>query len=61
MPMVIVGLSVVVLLVLMMKFKLNGFISLLLVSALVALWAVATGNFSVDGESAGLAQIPEVI
>lgn len=59
--MVIVGLSVVVLLVLMMKFKLNGFISLLLVSALVAFWAVATGNFSVDGEPAGLAEIPEVI
>ncbi|MFJ2619246.1 gluconate:H+ symporter [Glutamicibacter sp. NPDC087344] len=61
MPLVIVGLSVVVLLVLMMKFKLNGFISLLLVSALVAFWAVATGNFTVDGEPAGLGEIPEVI
>ncbi|WP_313811369.1 gluconate:H+ symporter [Glutamicibacter sp.] len=61
MPLVVVGLSVIVLLVLMMKFKLNGFISLLVVSVLVAFWAVATGSFSVDGQSAGLGSIPEVI
>ncbi|MEG1442715.1 MULTISPECIES: GntT/GntP/DsdX family permease [Micrococcaceae] len=61
MPLLVVALAVVVLLILMMRFKLNGFIALILVATLVAFWAVATGSLSVDGEPAGVADIPEII
>lgn len=61
MPLLIVALAVVVLLILMMRFKLNGFVALLLVAALVALWAVATGNLQLNGELATLADIPDII
>ncbi|MFC9933768.1 gluconate:H+ symporter [Glutamicibacter sp. NPDC127525] len=61
MPLLVVALAVVVLLILMMRFKLNGFIALILVATLVAFWAVATGSLSVDGEPAGIADIPEII
>ena len=49
------------LLVLMMKFKLNGFISLMIVAILVALWGVATGNLQADGEPLGLGDIPGLL
>ncbi len=61
MPLLIVALAVVVLLILMMKFKLNGFISLILVATLVAFWAVATDSLTFDGQPAGVADIPEII
>jgi len=61
MPLLIVALAVVVLLILMMRFKLNGFISLILVATLVAFWAVATDSLTIDGEAAGIADIPEII
>ncbi|MNW23869.1 High-affinity gluconate transporter [compost metagenome] len=61
MPLLVVALAVVVLLILMMRFKLNGFIALILAATLVAFWAVATGSLSVDGEPAGVADIPEII
>lgn len=50
------------LLVLMMKFKLNGFIALMIVAILVALWGVATGNLATDeGEVLGLGDIPGLL
>ena len=61
MPLLVVALAVIVLLILMMRFKLNGFIALILVATLVAFWAVATGSLTVDGEPAGIADIPEII
>ena len=61
MPLLIVGIAVVLLLVLMMKFKLNGFISLMIVAILVALWGVATGNLQADGEPLGLGDIPGLL
>lgn len=61
MPLVIVALAVVLLVLLMTRLKLNGFVALLLVSALVGLWAVATGNLTYDGKSAGLEAIPSLI
>lgn len=61
MPLLIVALAVVVLLILMMKFKLNGFVALLSVSILVGLWAVLTGNLQVDGEPAGLGDLPDIL
>lgn len=61
MPLVIVGIAVLLLLVLMMKFKLNGFISLMIVAILVALWGVATGNLQADGEPLGLGDIPGLL
>ncbi len=61
MPLVIVALAVVLLVVLMTRLKLNGFVALLLVSGLVGLWAVITGNLTYEGESAGLEAIPALI
>ncbi|MGO1181905.1 MAG: gluconate:H+ symporter [Micrococcaceae bacterium] len=61
MPLLMVGLAVIVLLVLMMRFKLNGFLSLLIVASLVALWASLTGQLTLDGESASIADIPEIL
>lgn len=61
MPLLIVGIAVVLLLVLMMKFKLNGFIALMIVAILVALWGVATGNLQADGEPLGLGDIPGLL
>lgn len=61
MPFLVVALAVVVLLILMMRFKLNGFVSLLTVAILVALWAVFTGELTVEGETAGLAEIPDIL
>ncbi|UQN14741.1 gluconate:H+ symporter [Gulosibacter sp. ACHW.36C] len=61
MPLVIVGIAVLLLLVLMMKFKLNGFIALMIVAVLVALWGVATGNLMADGEPLGLGDIPGLL
>lgn len=61
MPLIVVALAVVLLLVLMMKFKFNGFIALILVAMLVALWAAATGSLTVDGQPAGIADIPGII
>lgn len=61
MPLLIVALAVALLLLLMMRLKFNGFIALIIVSILVALWAVATGVFQVDGKPAGLADIPGVV
>jgi Gnt-I system high-affinity gluconate transporter len=45
----------------MMKFKLNGFVALMIVAVLVALWGVATGNLTADGEQLGLGDIPGLI
>ncbi|UQN29067.1 gluconate:H+ symporter [Brachybacterium kimchii] len=61
MPLVIVALAVVLLILLMTRLKLNGFVALLLVSALVGLWAAATGNLVHDGKSAGVEAIPALI
>src|SRR5699024_5872996 len=61
MPLLIVALSVALLLFMMMRLKLNGFIALTVVSVLVALWAVATGVLTYEGSPAGLAEIPEII
>lgn len=61
MPLVIVGLSVLLLLFLMMKLKFNGFVALTSVAILVALWGVATGNLVVDGEKAGMGAIPDLL
>jgi Gnt-I system high-affinity gluconate transporter len=61
MPLLIVALSVALLLFMMMRLKLNGFIALTVVSVLVALWAVATGVLTYEGDPAGLAEIPEII
>lgn len=61
MPLLIVALAVVVLLVLMTKFKLNGFIALLTVAAGVALWGAGTGRLAVEGESVGVDAIPDII
>ena len=61
MPLLIVALAVAVLLVLMTKFRLNGFIALLTVAIGVAFWGAGTGNLSVDGEAVGLDAIPGII
>ncbi|HIW90861.1 MAG TPA: gluconate:H+ symporter [Candidatus Corynebacterium avicola] len=61
MPLIEVAVAVALLLLLMTKFKLNGFVSLLLVAGGVALWAVAKGDLTVDGESAGVSAIPDII
>lgn len=44
MPLLMVGLTVIMLLLPMRRFKLNGFLSLLIVASLVALWASLTGQ-----------------
>lgn len=61
MPLLIVALSVALLLFMMMRLKLNGFVALTVVSVLVALWAVATSVLTYEGETAGLAEIPDII
>jgi Gnt-I system high-affinity gluconate transporter len=61
MPLIIVGLAVLLLLFLMMKLKLNGFVALMTVAVLVALWGVATGNLAQDGEKLGLGSIPGLL
>ena len=61
MPLVIVAVAVVLLVFLMTKFKLNGFVALLIVSALVGIFAVATGTLTLDGETVGLAALAEII
>ena len=42
MPLVVVALAVALLIFLMTKTKLNGFVALLAVAALVGMWAAAT-------------------
>ncbi|WP_269928535.1 gluconate:H+ symporter [Kocuria massiliensis] len=61
MPLLIVALAVALLLVLMTKFKLNGFVSLLVVSVLVAGWGAATGMLTLEGKPATIAEIPKII
>lgn len=61
MPLVIVALAVVLLVVLMTRLKLNGFVALLLVSGLVGLWAVLTDRLTYEGEPAGLSAVPLLI
>src|SRR5699024_11253576 len=60
-PLLIVALAVVVLLVLMTKFRLNGFIALLTVAIGVALWGSSSGNLAIDGEKVGIDAIPKII
>ena len=43
MPLVVVALAVALLILLMTKTKLNGFLALLTVAALVGVWAAAAG------------------
>lgn len=61
MPLLIVALAVVVLLVLMTKFRLNGFIALLTVAIGVALWGASSGNLAIDGENVGIDAIPKIV
>ncbi|WP_136313473.1 gluconate:H+ symporter [Actinomyces procaprae] len=61
MPLVIVAVAVVLLILLMTRFKLNGFISLLVVSVLVGVFAVATGTLTYDDDPAGLVAIADLI
>ncbi|MCT1366926.1 gluconate:H+ symporter [Rothia sp. p3-SID1597] len=61
MPLFIVALAVALLLVLMTRFKLNGFVSLLVVSVLVASWGAATGMLTLEDKPATIADIPKII
>lgn len=61
MPLLIVAIAVALLLILMTKFKLNGFIALLIVSALVATWGAVTGVLTLDDNPATVADIPDII
>lgn len=61
MPLLIVALAVALLLVLMTKFKLNGFIALLSVAILVALWGAGTGVLTYEGEPADVSAIPNIL
>ncbi|MFT0848646.1 gluconate:H+ symporter [Actinomycetaceae bacterium L2_0104] len=61
MPLVIVALAVALLIFLMTKMKLNGFIALLLTATLVGIWAAATGSLTVDGEPVGVSAIAEIL
>lgn len=61
MPLVIVALAVALLIFLMTKMKLNGFIALLLTATLVGIWAALTGNLTVDDESVGISAIADIL
>lgn len=61
MPLIIVALAVGLLLFLMTKTKLNGFVALSIVSVLVALWGAATGVLTFKKEPASVADIPDII
>ncbi|MGO1591057.1 MAG: gluconate:H+ symporter [Ancrocorticia sp.] len=61
MPLLIVALAVVLLIFMMTKLKLNGFIALLLTATLVGIWAATTGNLAVDGETVGVSAIAEIL
>lgn len=61
MPLLIVALAVAILLLLMTKFKQNGFVALLLVSILVGFWGALTGHLSVDDEEVGIEAIPDIL
>ena len=53
MPLVVVALAVALLIFLMTKTKLNGFVALLAVAALVGMWAAAAGVLTYKDEPAG--------
>lgn len=61
MPLVVVALAVALLIFLMTKLKLNGFISLLLVATLVGIWAAVTGQLTVGDEPATIADIADIL
>lgn len=61
MPLVVVAIAVVVLVFLMTKTRLNGFLALLIVAALVGVWAAATGVLTYDDKPAGLGAIGDLI
>lgn len=61
MPLVIVALAVALLIFLMTKMKLNGFIALLLTATLVGIWAAVTGNLALDGEAVGVSAIADIL
>lgn len=61
MPLVIVAIAVVLLVFLMTKMRLNGFLALLIVAALVGVWAAATGVLTYEDEPAGLGAIGDLI
>lgn len=61
MPLLEVAVAVALLLLLMTRFKLNGFVALLLVAGGVALWAAVKGDLEFDGESAGVEAIPDIL
>ena len=52
MPLLIVAIAVALLLILMTKYKLNGFVALLIVSVLVAGWGALSGVLTVDDKPA---------
>lgn len=61
MPLVVVALAVALLILLMTKTKLNGFLALLTVAALVGVWAAAAGVLTYKDEPAGLPAVPELM
>ena len=61
MPLVVVALAVALLIFLMTKTKLNGFVALLAVAALVGMWAAAAGVLTYKDEPAGLPAVPELM
>lgn len=61
MPLVIVALSVALLIFLMTKMKLNGFIALLLTATLVGIWAAMTGNLTYNDEPVGVSTIASIL
>ncbi|WP_129660132.1 gluconate:H+ symporter [Rothia uropygialis] len=61
MPLLIVAVAVALLLILMTKFKLNGFVALLIVSVLVASWGALSGVLTLDDKPATVADIPDII
>lgn len=61
MPLLIVAIAVALLLILMTKYKLNGFVALLIVSVLVAGWGALSGVLTVDDKPADVSDIPDII
>lgn len=66
MPLVVVAIAVAVLVLLMTRTRLNGFVALLIVAALVGIWAAVTGALVMDNDQgekvrAGLDAVPGLI